>query len=687
LETETANFAYVSFSFSPERGGDLRGYIDEFDLRKGIRGWAISLSNPTNSLTLEILLGSKVIAQCQTTVLRKDIAKIVGADATAGFHFSHEAIQTLWECVPTEAHERIAIRFAGTSFLLPSRAPLPTLAEAFSVPEPIQTLPAAPGFDTPKSKLISQLAETRNQTIKSLRPFPYQQAGFIEGIAFEEAGWIWASGWTLHAKNCEGMATIIDGGKQWPAAVTLVFYEREDLGSNAAASAFLALIHTDWVPDLNADISFIFNADNSFRLSFSPAPRLKGIDEFFQLFQTKRNRITAGKTDDFHRLIQDWQSWRPSSVLPSVATIRPSLEAAVEQVLILPGFGCLVTGWAVSTIKTIESFSLKLGSTIMPCDPRSLYFKPRNDLEKGFPRHDKVISNAGFTAVFRGDVSATNVASPVLKMTFTDGSSHNVGIDLKLLRQLGKTTRLDAACDLYPALTSEIFFPEFAAAVRTQSSLRKHLLKPYEVQATSRAIVFAAPEDRGELFLLFDELQQFARQLPPSVGLVILAQESPQRSLTTLLFNDFLKDSTTSASLFFIDDLLNAFYALPEILSELGTANFTFVGPHIFLTSEGWEAISRYLIGNDDTLHFFEVMDPAVIDEDAGYNSAQCFGWTTDALRQHLSIAPYHIGAFIDKRPLPCDPASETSQGSAWFSRLPILTPLSIAINELVEKV
>jgi len=678
LKTELFQATYVTPSFNPERAGDLRGHIDEFDLRKAVRGWAISLSSPTEPLTLEILVGKEVVAQCETGILRKDIAEIVRAEARAGFQFSNDAIQALWEQLPAAGDEPITIRFAGTSLLLPSRAPLPTLAEAFSLTEPSQDQ-----AETPSSKFGALLSQVRRQTSKPLRPFPYQQVGYIESISFEEPGWVWVAGWMRRTKNFESAATIIEGSKNWPAAVALTLYEREDL--NAEACAFLAVLRTDWVPRLNSDMSLVFSHDLSSRISFVPVPRIKTVDEFFQLFLTMKNRFFAGKTEDIYELIREWQSWRPSRVELNVQALRPTIEAAVEHVLVLPGFGCLVTGWAVSLMKTIEGFGLKLGSAVMACDQRTLTFKARPDLIKVFSGHEKAIDNAGFTGVFRGNVSADNMINPVLKVVFTDGSSFNVAIDLKLLRQLGKTTQLDAACELYPALTSEIFFPEFADAVRRQSSSGKHVLRPYLLTPASKTIVFVAPDHKGELFLLFEELIQFARHLPSSVGLTIIAPDS-QHDLISILFDSFRKDSAPSASLFFTDDTLDAFYTLPEILERLDASNFAFVGSNVFLTSEGWQAVCRYLTDASDTLHFFEVMDPAITQNDRGSHSAQCFGWTANALALHLATAPYHFGALVDERPLPCDQVSERSPGCAWFSRLPIMTPLSLAINSLVEK-
>jgi len=676
LETELVKAIYVTSSLDLEKGGDLRGHIDEFDLRKGIRGWAINLTQPSESATVEIILGSDVVAQCKTDIPRKDISDYVQTETRAGFRFSHDAIQALWERLPAGRDEPVAIRFSGTSLLLPSPVPLPTLGKAFFLEDQSRSLST-----TYESRLADLYAQGRELAAKPLRPFPYHQAGYIEAIAFEEPGWIWASGWMRRPKTFDGAAVIIDNDKKWPAAAAFTLYEREDM--KADACAFIAVIHTDWVPDPNSSMSLLLSDDLSSRISCIAIPQVRSVDEFFQYFAGMKDRLFAGRTQEIHQLIHEWQAWRPTR---NSSAQRPTIEAAIEQSLILPGFGCLVTGWAISLLKPIVGFSLKLGSTIMPCDPRSLYFKSRADLASIFPGHDKALSKAGFTAVFRGDVATDNVLNPVLKIRFTDGTSHNIALDLRNLRQLGTTTHVDAACELYPSLRSEIFFPEFAAAVRAQSALARHAMQPYFVQPASKVIVLVAPEDKGEHFLLFEELQQFARNLPAPVGIVVIAADSAQRGLTSMMFEDFRKDSSTPASLFFTDDTTTAFYALPQILSDLEATSFAFVGANIFLTPEGWNTVCGYLGSGSDSLHFFEVLDPAMPEEDAGCNSALCFGWTHDALRLHLETAPHHVGPFIDAKPLPVDQASERSLGCAWFSRLPIPTPLALAINSLVEE-
>ena len=69
-----------------------------------------------------------------------------------------------------------------------------------------------------------------------------------------------------------------------------------------------------------------------------------------------------------------------------------------------PGFGCFVEGWILSPVKRVAQLLLRMGSIVLPCDPASLYFRPRGDLDQVYPDRTTLTRRAGFVATFLGGV-------------------------------------------------------------------------------------------------------------------------------------------------------------------------------------------------------------------------------------------------------------------------------------------
>jgi len=459
-----------------------------------------------------------------------------------------------------------------------------------------------------------------------------------------------------------------------PAGFAMTLYERDDVNDDACG--FFAVLHADWRPNRLSDPVIYVGEDAHTVIRCVKPLRLIKWQEFASFFETKRDICHTGHTKSLRKLMARRNAW-----IPDPPGGNGTTQAALEQILVLPGFGCIASGWAISASQPIDGFSLKLGASVLTCNRDTTYFKYRPDLVSVFPGGERLAERAGFTAVFRGDVALDDVDSPILKLAFANGSEKNHAVDVRAVRHLGKTVPMEKVLEYYPSIIAESFFPAFAAAVRAQARLAFGTCRRNVVNATAEVLVLVVPDNRSELFLMFEELCDYVRNNPHSFGFAIVAGTGESRSNTPALFAALQNTTTAPCSLFFVDDPKATFYALPEILSAVAARNFSYIGPDIYLTKTGWRAVAQHLAQATPSIRFFEVMDPAV-DETNGMVTSSCFGWSSLAFAAWLISVPEHVGDFTDEAPLPAvTDGSAVSPAAARFSRLPVSTPLNAAIN------
>jgi hypothetical protein len=200
-----------------------------------------------------------------------------------------------------------------------------------------------------------------------------------------------------------------------------------------------------------------------------------------------------------------------------------------------------------------------------------------------------------------------------------------------------------------------------------------------------RAMVFVVPDDRSEIFLLFEQFNRVPAAGMNGLGLIFIAQSSDLRSDVLALFNALAASRGDPCSLFFVDDATYAIHDLPEVLEATGVRHFLFAAPNVYLTELGWRTAAAILAGDALGLSFFKVNDPAAVPEAEGIVSARCFAWTAIAFAAWHETAPSYIGGYHALNGLE-DPAGPPKRypGMAHFSKMPSATPLAAAINAVV---
>lgn len=509
--------------------------------------------------------------------------------------------------------------------------------------------PAGGRADRGLPRRLDMMREEAEDWLKTpLRAHSEFQRGFLETVAQDSSGLLWVSGWMHRDQPLEFPAVILDRQK-YPAAVALTCFPREDLPSDA--QGVIGALRADWRPSgPDSDIFLFFGEEMRFFQRAVKPLRLMDPRDAIEQFERVRAHCTGPLTAALQRLVASPENWLPDSAR---AAGFPA-HAAVDRLMMLPGFGCLAEGWAMSPVKRVERLVLKCGARILHSDPLATYHRPRHDLREPFPAcGGSVTDRAGFVTVFRGRIEPEDFVDPMLKVVFTDGTSSNHAVPVPAMRQIGHSAAPEEALVLYPSLPHEAFFPEFAVALGREAASRIGGCEPWRVQrGAARAIVFALPRDRSDLYLAFEEARDIAAGLADPPGFVFLAERGRARPDVLSLFLGVAEAAGGRApcSLFLLDDADYAFHHLDTVLEAVGARRFLFVAPGVDLTEEGWRkglaALSRppaaSSLSGDDVP---EVLDVLEVEAAEGARAeADAFVWSAAALQAVLPRLPVFAG-------------------------------------------
>ncbi len=675
----------VGTELEPRDGSLHSGFVDVIDSHRGARGWALNHVDPLDPVRLLLFIGEQAVAETLANGDRSDIVSSkLGRAVPAGFAFDMDVMQSLSSFMD-DPNDTLSVRVAETGHLLASSQRAPTVGEitaqllAEPKPEPTST--------TADLEFLLEELRTGAAAIAEgqLRPLPENLQGYVETLATDISGHVWFMGWMKRGHVQEFSAVVVERRK-FPAAVAIMCYERDDLPADFCGVA--GLVSTTWRPSsATSDLHIFFGTGGRFHLRAHAPLRIITSGEMVAEFETVRDRCFGNGRTALQHMLTTVENWLPTRVAAqSFAT-----ECAVDHVLLVPGLGCLVEGWVMSPIKRIESLRLRVGASAMSADPESLYWKPRPDLLAAFPGSERMLERAGFVGLFSGDAEPEEFADPVLKVIFQGGSSANWPVAATVFRRLGHSARVDDALAFFPALQEEAFFPRFAAAaIRAE---RGAMNAPVVLSAarSRRVIVFVLPEDRCDLFLLFEELTQQCRTAGGIEAVAFIAASKSNRSDALWLFREFQAGpgaaQNIACSLLVIDDVSQAFALLPDVLRELGANRFLFVGAGVFLKDAGWARARQAMAPGSMDLVFFgmEAEEYEQHDTEGAGVTARCFAWSSGHFARWALNAPSFMGGFYRDNGLFLSRlAPVVHYNSASATRILLSTRVQEAVNSAV---
>ncbi len=480
--------------------------------------------------------------------------------------------------------------------------------------------------------LLESLTQAATELVtQPLRPVSDNLAGYVESIWAERPGAVWLTGWVRRDVGQEFPVVLADRRK-YAGAMALACYERADLPANA--HAFVGLLQTDWQPSAETTDVFLFIGPELTQFVRSVSPlRLQDGAGFAAEFNRVQALCHAGRVGGLRGAMLSGRSWLPETAALSGATV----QAAVDEILALPGFGCFIHGWLLSPTKRLVRLSVKLADRVLHSVPGSLYFLPRPDLAAAAPKMPGLLDRAGFVAVMTGMLQPEDLAAPVLKAWFSDGTSVNFLLEPQVVRRLGHAVPYEAALNFYPALMNESFFADFAGAVRDEMTGRLAASQSLGVAAQAeRYIIAILPPHPSDARLMVDQLALNLRGRDPLPAVALVAEQGMARAQLPLMADWVRATTGAPCALFTVDDTSKPFLALPAILDRLGAKRFMVVGNGAFPDAAAWSGSLDTLMGAEETL--------AVL---AATNGAALAGmvWTVDRFRAHLAKAGLPVGS------------------------------------------
>jgi len=441
---------------------------------------------------------------------------------------------------------------------------------------------------------------------------------------------------------------LIADRQKYPGGAATLQYERQDLASRFVG--VIGVIDTDWSPPAAINEFFVYVGENAHRqLHASTRTKTLKSEAFLDAYREAEAASIVGGSGAIGALLTSGDSWIPGSA----AAVGIAAEASVEQLLMLPGFGCIAEGWSLSPAKDVQTFQMKLDDCLLVADDDATYFRARPDLASVFGGRQR-LSRAGFVTVLRGELPNAVTGAPLLRVIFDDGTSVVKRLEPKVLRKLDFLADSAEILRLYPALRHERFYPALLDA--TQKQLAGHARLPTAVLAASsrRLVVLTLPSDGHNERLCFDFIARLREHSHAQVGICLIARRTLNVAEAKLLFEEFRADKSTALSLYCVDDEFSGFSALPFLLSQLSVDRFVYVEGGVLLTETGWEHAIRTLYLHGHSIRFFEIVDDTgAPDRVNGPVSAACFQWTTAAFLDWVSSAPHFIRGVFRSNGLP----------------------------------
>ncbi|MFC7541121.1 hypothetical protein ACFQU2_18870 [Siccirubricoccus deserti] len=318
-----------------------------------------------------------------------------------------------------------------------------------------------------------------------------------------------------------------------PAGMAIAWQARPDLPEGGVA--FTAAVDTAWRPDSETPRpQLLFGPDGADRLECLDTSQWLDEPACATRLAAAAAKLSGRFLRPLQRLAAATNAWAPDG--PETAAL--GLKAHVERLVVVPGFGALVAGWALSPQQPMQPRLLRLGERVLPVLPGSITRTARRDLLENAGGSARLAASAGFTAVFAGPLAPEDAGEAVLKLVTEGGIGCNHRVAPAQLRLLGHSAEIEELLTFYPALEREAWFPDLARAIGAglrRAAARATLVLLHPAPAAILATIGA---DRSDAALLLADLALLADRRPDLPPIVLLLGSGETRATALAGFGD-----------------------------------------------------------------------------------------------------------------------------------------------------
>ena len=415
---------------------------------------------------------------------------------------------------------------------------------------------------------------------------------------------------------------MVDRSK-YISGIGLIFFPRTDV--EAEYQGFIGLLETDWQSSSDAS-DFILYLDTE-NISFLRADKTtKYISklEVSKFFDEVVSSASNGDVEGMSSVLASPTSWERS--VSNSVIYEP--QVSVDKLFLLQGFGCIIEGWLISSVKIPKTFQIKIGNTALYAHDSTTYYKQRSDLSNAFQLASRLTDSAGFVSVLLGAIPSPNFREYKLKIIYMDGSVSVHEIDTKAVYALDPISDSKEILRLLPTINFESWFPFFCSALH--SKIRNAVINMIPVVkeiGSTKAIIIYWPKNLDGQYLIADDIYRNIEYLElNNIELCLISDGSNGlNSLKKIINNIKLSHTKIKISAYMVPKEELRLYCIPKILIDLGIESFAFLGPNISLRDIGWIAIQNNLQGYSDF--------PLILELNTGFSSRYSINTkiTTDA--------------------------------------------------------
>jgi hypothetical protein len=646
LEIDVADRA----SESRPGASSVIGRVERIDPEVGLHGWAYDVDDKGAPVEIELWAGTTLIAVTEANRFRSDLGSEGDPQLNPGFLFGVSVLKTAALNLAVAPDAALEVRVRGGSAL--DGVPVPTVAALLEVFEEQGSPPVETANLDLRGALDALTAEARILRKRPLRPVADAIRGYIEHAALLDRNTIAIAGWINRDVDLDQAAVVLDGEK-YEAAFSLAAYDRSDLPDYA--QAFVGVIQTAWRPRAKGSEPFVFFGPNSeFHLRSVSPLLLRPLREL----QAPLERIpTVGghsRLLELRQLLLAGEGWTPRGDSGSALGVAMSVDRAI----LLPGFGALIEGWALTGPHRLAGMAVRLGATVLDLDPGSLRRRPRSDLIKAYPVLKDGAHSAGFVGLFVGPLREGDLTDPMFRLQFANGATATIALNPGAFTPLDAGFDIDQLRQLYPSLALEPRFPQLAAA-RSEMVKRTLAGSAHAVlrARADRLMILALPPSDHDLMLVLEGAARNVAGLGPGTALALVGQPNQNRERILPWLNALrARSGGAEVSFTLIETVDHAIYAVDALLRAHKASSFAFVGPHVWLTDQGWGDLVAALAVQDFTQAegpaYLPVRGPLHKPFDA-VRDDELFVWSDGPYRRWLAAAPATFDDCADDRGLP----------------------------------
>lgn len=628
----------------------LFGHIDSVTPQAGIEGWVLDCAAPDTALEVELLAGDRLIARVPVERRREDIADILKAPCSPGFLIGPEAFDMVRTLEDNFAP--MVLRIAGRPAVFDLSGLFSTVGacKRLWVDQRLARLSREDVASAEAAGLLDRLEALSERAgamaERPLFPLADLKVGRIEAFHSSGAGALWVVGWMRRDLGAEFPLVVVDK-RRFPGATAMLHYERADLPSDHVGVIGFVLTH--WKPVAGSgDFHLYVDERTNLHLSAAPGLRALSAEELLGQLESVRNVVSGGAMGALRGLLASDGNWLPNNA----RAVGIAAEAALDKVVLLPGFGAFVEGWAICPTRRPRGFALKIGDCILRSEAQTTYFRERPDLASVFPDGGLYVARAGFGAVLHGPLTTADIGTALLKVIYTEGTSSVHPVDGRVMRRFNADEDSAPLLHQWPALEHEGFFPAFARAVHRDWLGELQPPSPVVMQPARAALVIVLPQSASNMRALFETLSRHLFETEAPESIVFIAARRETRSESLRLVNELARERGVKASLYLMDDERAALTLLPAILGQIGVETFVYVDQGLLLTSRGWVAALAYLKLEVRAPLLLEIVDQhGEPDRVTGARGASCFAWDLSNFSRWLQTAEAYVpGATLDAR-------------------------------------